>query len=272
MITCKQLAQEVKDKVKAEVLKRDYDVSLGIITVGNDPASASYVKGKIKDCEECGITWAHVKLSAETTQQELNAVVADMWTNGIIIQLPLPHHLDAKEALEYVGSYKDVDGLGPNAMYAPCTALGIYEWLKHNMKLTGKHAVIINRSELVGRPLAKLLLDADMAVTVLHSKVSQETRDFLCDAADVVVVAVGKPGFLSAEDCGLYTTIVDVGINRVDGKLCGDVDSSLAYETQTITPVPGGVGLLTRAYLMRNVLDAADRQHCKEVSRHANRK
>ncbi len=271
MITCKQLAQKIKDDVKAEVAKRDYEVSLSIITVGDDPASAAYVNGKIRDCEEVGIAYSHIKLPESLTQDELNMLVADTKASGVIVQLPLPKHLDVHKAIALAGSYKDVDGLGPFAIHTPCTALGIYEWLKYNMELAGKHAVIINRSELVGRPLAKLLLNADMAVTVLHSKVNPLVQEMIYMNADVVVTAVGKPNFLSANACYEHATIVDVGINRVNGKLCGDVNADGAYETQTITPVPGGVGLLTRACLMRNVLDAADRQHLKEVKRYAYR-
>ena len=256
MITCKELAQQVKDNVKKQVAEMATKPSLAIVTVGDDPASASYVKGKIKDCHEVGIVPHHVKLAEDITQEELNDM---MWSlrlhTGIILQLPIPKHLDADKALEMINIYQDVDGLKPGSKHIPCTARGVFEWLKANDLVAGKHIVIINRSKLVGRPLAKLLLDADATVTVCHSK-TNELHKILYDT-DVVVMAVGKPNFINSNDVLMGTVVVDVGINKVDGKLCGDYGNSILDEAYNIyvTPVPGGVGLLTRAYLLQNVVE-----------------
>ena len=256
MLTCKELAQSIKDNVKKQVAEMDRQPSLAIITVGNDPASASYVKGKIRDCVEVGIAPLHICLHEETTQAELEATIVDAHcADGIILQLPIPKHLNAQRALECIDPAKDVDGLGAHSPYTPCTAQGIYWWLLGQTILKGKHVVIINRSQLVGRPLAKLLLDADMTVTMCHS----HTEDLFTKhvpSADVVVVGVGKPGFLNPYFCKPGAIIVDVGINNVNGKLFGDVGPNICNRDVTVTPVPGGVGLLTRACLMHNVIEA----------------
>lgn len=257
MITCKELAQEVKNGVREQISKRGIQPTLAIITVGDDPASAAYVKGKIKDCEEVGILPIHVQLPADASQGFLHSKIIEAHCfDAIILQLPLPRHLNAQHAIALIAPEKDVDGLTRDSFHTPCTARGIYEWLRVNTNLQGKHVCIINRSQLVGRPLAKLLLDANAAVTMLHSKVDPLLQEELYSRADVVVVGVGKPLFLDADKCKSDAIIVDVGINRVDGKLWGDVDSSICFDDQLITPVPGGVGLLTRAYLMANVLSA----------------
>lgn len=264
MVTCKEFAQHVKNLVRVSIecetsVRRDRP-SLAIISVGDDPASAAYVRGKIKDCEEVGIAPVHIQLPADVSQGTLHSKIVEAHNcSGIIVQLPLPNHLSAAQALDMINPSQDVDGLTKGSQFTPCTAKGIYEWMRHNWDLHGKHAVIINRSPLVGRPLAKLLLDADMAVTVVHSKVPYGMILDLCKSADFVVVAVGKPNFIQARDCKIGTTIIDVGINRVDGKLCGDVGYDSAFTRRNVTPVPGGVGLLTRAFLMSNVLEAFKR-------------
>lgn len=260
-ITCKELAQEVKDNVRLKISGTGFVPRFLIVSVGDDPASASYVRGKIRDCEEVGIKVFHLKLDADCTQENLEYVLTTYGyeTDAVILQLPLPKHLDADRAIECIPLEKDVDGLRLGSYYKPCTALGIYELLKRNVDLQGKHAVIINRSKLVGRPLAKLLLDADATVTVCHSK----TRDIAMHtlSADIVVTAVGQPNFLDWNDVMSGAIVVDVGINRVDGKLCGDYSPTYDEDLYNIeyTPVPGGVGLLTRAYLMQNVMDACMR-------------
>lgn len=258
MITCKELANEIKSGVAEHISRLGKRPMLTIITVGDDPASARYVKGKIRDCEEVGIVPHHIQLPAHVTQDELErAIIHANLTTATILQLPIPEHLDAKKALTYMSAKNDVDGLKPNSSYIPCTAQGIWYWLACNMNLQGKHVVIINRSELVGRPLVNLLLDSDATVTVCHSK----TKDLLWHIkyADIVISAVGIPKFLSYLDVKEGAIVVDVGINIVDGKLCGDYQHTQGDERYniTVTPVPGGVGLLTRAYLMKNVLEAA---------------
>lgn len=256
MLTCKELAQSIKDKVKKEVAEMDRQPSLAIVTVGNDPASAAYVKGKIKDCQEVGIAPLHITLGADATQAELEAAITEAHcADGIILQLPVPGHLNAQRALECIDPSKDVDGLSAHSPFTPCTAQGIYWWLLGQTILKGKHVVIINRSQLVGRPLAKLLLDANATVTVCHS----HTRNLITDHvghADIIVVGVGKPEFLNTYYVKSDAIVVDVGINRVDGRLVGDVGPRVRSVTDKVTPVPGGVGLLTRACLLHNVIEA----------------
>lgn len=256
MITCKELAADIKKTIKESIARCAFKPTLDIVTVGDDPASASYVRGKIRDCEEVGIKAKHITLPADVTQEDLNGVMEGCGGDGVILQLPLPKHLDADEALKYILNNQDVDGLKPASPYVPCTAMGIEHWLMSNYLLEGKHVVIINRSNLVGKPLAKLLIEHDATVTMCHSKTKNlyaHTR-----VADVVVVAVGKPHFIDCNDVKNGAIIVDVGINRVDGKLCGDYQPSYIDEQRgiTVTPVPGGVGLLTRVALLSNVLEA----------------
>ena len=255
MTSCKELARQVKDSIKKQVSEAAVKPSLAIVTVGNDPASASYVKGKIKDCEEVGIVPVHITLPDNVSQAALEGKLVEAHiATGIILQLPVPAHLNVNAALNCIDSAKDVDGLTAASPFTPCTARGVFEWLKRNTDLQGKQVVVINRSQLVGRPLAKLLLDANATVIMCHSY----TRDLyrLTRDADVVVTAVGKPNFLRADLCKPGAIIVDVGINRVDGKLQGDVNHGFYLEDKLVTPVPGGVGLLTRAYLLQNVMEA----------------
>lgn len=254
MISCKEYAQAVKNSVKNTIIREHLLPTLAIVSVGDDPASAAYVKGKLKDCAEVGIVSNHIKLNADISQKDLEHCLSCLDEDGVILQLPLPKHLNADKALKYIYHCQDVDGLTEHSSYTPCTARGIHEWLKANTELEGKHVVIINRSNLVGKPLAKLLTDSDATVTLCHSK----TRDLPLHlaSADIVVTAVGKPHFINADMCKSDVIIVDVGINRVDGHLVGDVDPSTCTHMMTVTPVPGGVGLLTRAFLMQNVVDA----------------
>lgn len=257
-ITCKELAASVKQHIKTTLDGVEIKPRLTIISVGDDPASQSYVKGKLKDCAEVGIASTHMTLLEDCTQGSLNAAVleANLISDGIIIQLPLPRHLDADKALSFMDPSKDVDGLRSDSPFIPCTARGIFEWLSYNVDLEGKHVVIINRSKLVGRPLAKLLIDADATVTMCHSKTPLLTKH--TKFAEIVVTAVGKPDFICFRDLSVNSLVVDVGINRVNGKLCGDYMHTGYDELGNITatPVPGGVGLLTRAYLLQNVLEA----------------
>lgn len=260
MLTCKQLADQVKYDVKNCVKRTvlatgNKGPSLAIVSVGNDPASQAYIRGKIKDCEKVGITVKRYELPSDTKQYELHkAIMAAHACSGIIVQLPLPEHLDAELALDLIEEKKDVDGLRNGSPFTPCTALGIYSWLCFNTILRGKSVVIINRSKLVGLPLAKMLIKADATVTVCHSYTSN-LHEYI-RSADIVVTAVGKHKFLNACMCKNGAVLVDVGINRVDGKIRGDVYNQHLRPDLTVTPVPGGVGLLTRAYLLQNVLKA----------------
>lgn len=262
-VDCKKYAQEILDEVKAIPNKG----KLVIITVGDDPASKTYVKGKIKDCEYCGIPVEHVQIEdTPNTEKELvssiYAVNRDSTVAGVILQLPLPERLNHL-ALGYcnlIDPHKDVDGLTKNSYFDPCTPKGIVHILKKELgSLTGKNVLIIGRSNLVGKPLARMLTDEDCTVTLAHSKTesiySHVTR------ADVVISAVGKPKCFHLDWCWGAELVVDVGINRdKDGKLCGDFDgfSDFDYPSTKVTPVPGGVGLLTRAMLMKNVAEATN--------------
>lgn len=256
MITCKELAADIKKTIKESIARCAFKPTLDIVTIGDDPASASYVRGKIKDCEEVGIKANHITLPADVTQEGLNCAMDLCGGDGVILQLPLPKHLDADEALKYILNNQDVDGLKPASPYVPCTAMGIEHWLMSNYTLEGKHVVIINRSNLVGKPLAKLLIEHDATVTMCHSK----TRDIWMhlQQADIVVTAVGQPNFINYSDVSPNTVVVDVGINRVNGKLCGDWQPTEMDKRDniTVTPVPGGVGLLTRVALLSNVREA----------------
>lgn len=247
-------------------------VALAVISVGNDPASQTYINSKKKACEESGITFFHYSLPETCTQEELEIVIDDMnctpMVSGIILQLPVPAHLNADQAIEKINPRKDVDGLNPlNAGYlaqnkphkcfVPCTANGIIDLLDHYaIRLNGKHVVIVGRSNLVGKPLAQLVLQRNATVTVCHSHtedLASYTRQ-----ADVVVCAVGKPNLITADMVKEGAVVVDVGINRVDGKLCGDVDfENVKEKASCITPVPGGVGKMTVAELICNTIEAA---------------
>ena len=263
-IDCKKYAQEVLDEVKAVPSKG----KLVIITVGDDPASQVYVKGKIKDCEYCGIPVEHVKIeyNPSTHINLINTILhnnGDATVAGIILQLPLPESLRDHEHYycDLITPDKDVDGLNPNSHFQPCTPKGIMYVLKKEIgDLAGKDALIIGRSHLVGKPLAKMLIDADCTVTLAHSKTRGITHHL--NYADIVVSAVGKARAFDLVDCFNAEIAIDVGINRdADGFLCGDFGCFESDEdfTLKVTPVPGGVGLMTRAMLMQNVAEASMR-------------
>ncbi len=249
MIDCKKYASEILDGITGHG-------HLAVISVGNDPASLSYIKGKKKDCERVGFGFTHYPFPQEVNKESVLYTIDLLNSNdditGIIVQLPLPEHLNADEICRRVTPEKDVDGFLPNSPYKPCTPEGIVHIMKKEMgSLRGRHAVIIGRGKLVGKPLQQMLLDEDMTLSICHSKSCKGDIYGLTGNADAVIVAVGKPkvigfGFLK-DDC----IVIDCGVNRDEnGKLCGDV--AYAY-TDRITPVPGGVGLLTRAMLMKHV-------------------
>lgn len=266
-IDCGKYAQEILDEVKSFPNKG----KLVIITVGDDNASKVYVNGKIKDCEYCGIPVKHVKIE-ERGFVEARLIETIMKYNrdpsvaGIILQLPLPHHLQSKA--EYfcnlIAPWKDVDGLASDTLFKPCTPKGIVYMLKKELgDLTGKDVLIVGRSNLVGKPLAKMLLDEDCTVTVAHSKTNPYDLHNRMMSAEIVVSAVGKAEAFDLKDCLFAKVVVDVGINRnKDGKLCGDFTGFVAdgWNSMKVTPVPKGVGLLTRAMLMQNVAEASGKK------------
>lgn len=266
-----QIRKEVDDMMAADYLARP--PRLVTILVGNDPASRVYVRNKVKDCEECGFTSGTIELSQNTTRGKLLDFIAslndDRGVNGILCQLPLPEDLDEWDVLNAIDPAKDVDCFHPEnvgkltvgrPVFKPCTPAGVMRLLaEYNIPVTGKNCVVIGRSNIVGKPMAQLLTAADGTVTVCHSK-TKNLAQYTWNA-DILVSAVGKPGLITADMVKDGAVIVDVAMNRgPDGKLCGDVDFAAVQEKASyITPVPGGVGPMTRAMLMTNVLKAAIR-------------
>ncbi len=276
----KLVAAEVKREVtlQAQQLKKDgVNPRLSTVLVGDDPASASYLKAKHKACQEVGIQSQNHHLPKETTQRELEALIWKLNTNpavhGILVQLPLPGHLDENQVIERIVPYKDADGLHPiNAgklasgieVLVPCTPKGIIRLLAHyKVPLAGHHAVIINRSNLVGRPMSMLLLNRDATVTICHSKTTNLPE--VTRTADILVSAVGRANFqLTPKHVKQGATVVDVGLSRVEGKLRGDAEFDEVSKTaKYITPVPGGVGPMTVAMLLENTVQAAKIQTSK---------
>lgn len=276
LIDGKAVAAEIRAeiKIRSEVLEESYGIrpGLAVILVGNDPASQVYVRNKIKACEETGIRSFEYFLPENTKQGKVVALIRklarDKDVHGILVQLPLPKHLDTKGILRYIPVEKDVDGfsaenLGRLAMQehgtVACTPYGVMELLKrYNIPIAGKNAVVVGRSNIVGKPMAMLLLNANATVTVCHSK-TQNLKE-VCSRADILVAAIGKPKFITADMVKEGAVVVDVGINRLEnGKLCGDVDfDAVKDKVSFITPVPGGVGPMTIAMLMVNACNAAE--------------
>ncbi len=275
LIDGKAVAASVRAEV-AERTKKLFDetgirAGLAVIIVGEDPASEVYVRNKHTACHEAGMHSLEVVMPAETTQAELEAKVdevsADPAIHGLIVQMPLPGHLDTEAAIERIPFAKDADGLTSGAMGRlmtlqpgplPCTPAGVIELLKaYDVDMKGAHAVIVGRSEIVGKPQAHLLLKEDCTVTICHSR----TKDLegICQQADILVAAVGRPKMLGAQHVKDGAVVIDVGINRLPEGLCGDVDfDAVQPKARLITPVPGGVGPMTIAMLLKNTVIAAE--------------
>lgn len=271
IIDGKAISAAVKEQVRDEIARDKLTVGLAVVIVGDDPASRVYVNNKKKACEFCGIKSYEYALPAETTQDELLELVdtlnADKNVNGILVQLPLPKHLDEKAVIERISPNKDVDAFHEsnvgrimigNYSFLPCTPAGCMELIHSTgIEVAGKECVVIGRSNIVGKPMAMLLLHENGTVTICHSK----TRDLaeVCRRADILVAAVGRPNFVTADMVKPGAVVIDVGINRLEnGKLCGDVKFDEVSEVAGwITPVPGGVGPMTIAMLMRNTVTAA---------------
>lgn len=265
IINCKDKAEEIKLEVKnrvSELVKAgNIPPRFTIISVGHDPASESYVRGKVKDCEYCGIK-VNVLHYAESVNTDFlcNEVFnAQIFCNAIIVQLPLPDHIDKDKVLNCITPSKDVDGLTEGSYFKPCTPLGVMCVLKDICKLdlTDKNVLMIGRSKLVGLPLCQMLQEANANVSLCHSKTSRLNLFRQAIYSDVIISAVGKPNVLDSDDIPVDAYVIDVGINRDEnGKLCGDImDGDDYYKT----PVPNGVGLLTRAMLLKNILEAYER-------------
>ena len=277
----KAVSLKVKEsvKVRAEELKKfGVEPTLAVILVGEDKASQTYVRAKEKACNEYGIKSVAHRLSENTTQAELLALInvlnLDDSIHGILVQLPLPKHIDTNTILATIDPAKDVDGFHAVNVgklvsgldgFVPCTPLGVMEILKeYGINVAGLNAVVIGRSNIVGKPMANLLLNASATVTVTHSKTKNLKE--ICKNADLIVAAIGKPFFLKADMVKDGAVVVDVGINRLDdGRLVGDVDfEEVAPKCSYITPVPGGVGPMTIAMLLNNTILAAQAKKIKE--------
>ena len=277
LIDGKIISVSVKERVKDEVAilkEQGITTGLAVIIVGEDPASKVYVANKKKACEALGIISEEYALPENTTQQELLALIDELNNkksiNGILCQLPLPKHLDEQAIINAILPEKDVDAFHPQNVgkimlgdydFVPCTPAGLMEMLQYeNIDISGKTCVVIGRSNIVGKPMGMLLLHKNGTVTICHSR----TKDLasVCKEADILVAAVGRPNFVTADMVKEGAVVIDVGINRVDGKLVGDVDfEAVKDKCSAITPVPGGVGPMTIAMLMQNTLTAAKKQN-----------
>lgn len=262
MENIKEYVARKKQELKEEITANNYKIKLVIIQVGDNPASNAYVKGKLKDCGEVGIDCELIKL-AETIPEEvlldvINMLNVDDSVTGFIVQLPLPKHINEARVVEAVDYRKDVDGFTKRSAITPATPQGILNYLEdNNYEFENKNVVVIGRSNIVGRPMAELLLDKSCNVTVIHSKTSTIKKLVYINHADLIVVATGCRNTLTDDDFERTSGnafIVDVGMNRNDaGKLCGDCEAVTVCEK---TPVPGGVGLLTRFALLTNTVKA----------------
>lgn len=276
MIDGKQISQSLKDELKEEVagLKAEgKNCCLAVIQVGNDPASSVYVGNKKKACAYIGIESRSYELPEETTEEELLALIdrlnADSSIHGILCQLPLPKHMDEDKVIQAISPDKDVDGFHPQNVgalvigqegFVSCTPAGIIELLhRSNISIEGRHCVVVGRSNIVGKPMSLLMLRENATVTICHSKTANLKE--ICREADILIVAIGKPQFITAEYIKEGAVVIDVGIHRdANNKLCGDVKfDEVAPHTAAITPVPGGVGPMTIAMLMKNCVEAMKR-------------
>lgn len=269
IIDGKRISNECKDELKREVeelRKKGISVTLAVVLVGNDPASTVYVGNKKKACEYIGINSLTYELPEETKEEEVLSLVKELNergdVNGILVQLPLPKHIDEDKVIRTIDPKKDVDGFHPQSVgalsigqngYVSCTPAGIIELLKRsNIEIEGKECVIVGRSNIVGKPMAMLMLRENATVTICHSKTKNLKE--VTKRADILIVALGKPRFITKEYVKEGAVVIDVGIHRDENnKLCGDVDyQDVVDVTSVITPVPGGVGPMTIAMLMKN--------------------
>lgn len=274
IIDGKRISKEIKDELRDEVAKlkkQGVEIALAVIQVGQDPASSVYVRNKKLACEYIGIESVAYEVPETTTQEELLAIIEECnqnpKINGILVQLPLPKHIDEDTIIKAIDPKKDVDGFHPQSVgamtigepgFLPCTPAGIIQLLKRSdVEIEGKECVIVGRSNIVGKPMALLLLRENGTVTICHSR-TKDLRE-VTKRADILVVAIGKPMFIDESYVKEGAVVIDVGIHRDENnKLCGDVDyEKVAPHTTAITPVPGGVGPMTIAMLMNNCVESA---------------
>lgn len=278
IIDGKKIAEQIKQNLAVDVTQlkqKGINVGLAVVIVGNDPASRVYVNSKKKDCELVGIKSIEYALSEETTEQQLLELIdklnADNEVNGILVQLPLPKHIDENKVIEKISPNKDVDAFHPYNVgkimigdfdFLPCTPAGCMDLIESTgVEIAGKNCVVVGRSNIVGKPMMMLLLHKSGTVTICHSKTKNLAE--ICSKADILVVAIGRANFITKDMIKPGAVVIDVGMNRLeDGKLYGDVEFSGASEVASfITPVPGGVGLMTRATLLKNTITAAIKQN-----------
>ena len=277
LIDGKLISQTIKDELKArvaELKKHGHDGSLAVIQVGNDPASSIYVKNKKKACEYIGIGSVSYELSENTSEAELLNIIDELNNKpeiiGILVQLPVPKHIDEDKIIKAISPRKDVDGFHVenvgalcvgNKGFVSCTPAGVIQLLKRsNVEIAGKHCVVIGRSNIVGKPMALLMLRENATVTICHSK-TQNLKE-ICKGADILIAAVGKPRMINSEYVKEGAVVIDVGIHRDENnKMCGDVDFDDVKDiVSKITPVPGGVGPMTIAMLMNNCVEAMEQK------------
>lgn len=276
IIDGKRISQEIKDELKKKVAalkERGIEGALAVIQVGADPASSVYVRNKKRACEYIGIRSESYELPEETSEEELLALIQklneDSKINGILCQLPVPAHMDENKIIRAIAPGKDVDGFHVQSVgalvvgqpgFVSCTPAGVIQLLKRSgIDIAGKRCVVVGRSNIVGKPMALLMLRENATVTVCHSKTADLKA--VCKEADILIVAIGKPKFITAEYVKEGAAVIDVGIHRQeDGKLCGDVDYEQVFPVAgMVTPVPGGVGPMTIAMLMNNCVEAMER-------------
>ena len=277
IIDGKKISQDIKDELKEKVtaLKdTGTEVALAVIQVGNDPASSVYVRNKKKACEYIGIRRLSYELPEETTEDALIELIEklnkDETVNGILVQLPVPKHIDPDKIIRTISPEKDVDGFHPQNVgklvigeegFVSCTPAGVIQLLKRSgIEISGKNCVVVGRSNIVGKPMALLMLRENATVTIAHSKTKNLKE--LCQTADILIVAIGKPQFITADYVKEGAVVIDVGIHRDENnKLCGDVRyEEVAEKASAITPVPGGVGPMTIAMLMSNCVESLNRE------------
>lgn len=270
IIDGKKISTEVKEELKQKVAAEGLEVTLAVIQVGNDPASTVYVGNKKKACEYIGIRSLAYELPEETTEEELLNLVRDLNAredvHGILVQLPLPAHINEDKVIQTISPLKDVDGFHPQSVgalsigqkgFVSCTPAGVIELLKRSgVEIEGKECVIVGRSNIVGKPMALLMLRENATVTICHSRTKNLKE--VTKRADILIVAIGKPKFIDESYVKDGAVVIDVGIHRDENnKLCGDVDyASVEPKVSAITPVPGGVGPMTIAMLMNNCVEA----------------
>lgn len=263
------IKEEIKEKV-SQLNAEGKEVTLAVVQVGNDPASTVYVRNKKRGCEYVGIRSLSYELPEETTEEELLQLIAELnqkeEVNGILVQLPLPSHIDEDKVIQAISPSKDVDGFHPQSVgalcigqkgFVSCTPAGIIQLLKRSgVSIEGKECVILGRSNIVGKPMSLLMLRENATVTIAHSRTKNLKE--VCRRADILIVAIGKPKMVTAEYVKEGAVVIDVGINRTeDNKLCGDVDYESVFPIcEAITPVPGGVGPMTIAMLLHNCVES----------------